>query len=70
MSIVEFEEFIKKTRMEFRDLIEGYLNEEIGIMKEMLKKKINECHSVYEEDTLKEHLKEEFDLYLENLKGE
>ena len=70
MTIFEFETFIKESRKEFRELITIYLNGEVGEMKELIKDKLNECQSDFEVSVLKENLKEEFSLYLDELKGE
>ena len=70
MTIFEFETFIKESRKEFRELITIYLNGEVGEMKKLIKDKLNECRSEFEENVLKENLQEEFGLYLDELKGE
>ena len=70
MTIFEFETFIKESRKEFRELITIYLNGEVGEMKKLIKDKLNECRSDFEVSVLKENLKEEFSLYLDELKGE
>ena len=70
MTIIEFETFIKESRKEFRELIDNYLNGEVGEMKELIKDKLNECQSDFEVSVLKENLQEEFSLYLDELKGE
>ena len=70
MTIFEFETFIKESRKEFRELITIYLNGEVGEMKRLIKDKLNECQSDFEENVLKENLQEEFGLYLDELKGE
>ena len=70
MTIFEFETFIKESRKEFRELITIYLNGEVGEMKKLIKDKLNECQSDFEENVLKENLQEEFGLYLDELKGE
>ena len=70
MTIFEFETFIKESRKEFRELITIYLNGEVGEMKKLIKDKLDECRSEFEENVLKENLQEEFGLYLDQLKGE
>ena len=70
MTIFEFETFIKESRKEFRELITIYLNGEVGEMKELIKDKLNECQSDFEVSVLKENLQEEFNLYLDELRGE
>ena len=70
MTIFEFETFIKESRKEFRELITIYLNGEVGEMKKLIKDKLNECQSDFEVSVLKENLQEEFNLYLDELKGE
>ena len=70
MTIFEFETFIKESRKEFRELITIYLNGEVGEMKRLIKDKLNECQSDFEVSVLKENLQEEFNLYLDELKGE
>ena len=70
MAIAEFGTFIETARKEFRELITIYLNGEVGKMKKLIKGKLDECCSEFEEDVLKENLQEEFGLYLDELKGE
>lgn len=70
MAIIEFGTFIEKARKEFKELITIYLNGEVGEMKRLIKDKLNECQSDFEENVLKENLQEEFGLYLDELKGE
>ena len=70
MTIFEFGTFIEESRKEFRELIENYLNGEVGEMKKLIKDKLNECQSDFEVTVLKENLQEEFGLYLDELKGE
>ena len=70
MTIFEFETFIKESRKEFRELITIYLNGEVVEMKRLIKDKLNECQSDFEVSVLKENLQEEFNLYLDELKGE
>ena len=70
MTIIEFGTFIEKARKEFKELITIYLNGEVGEMKRLIKDKLNECQSDFEENVLKENLQEEFGLYLDELKGE
>lgn len=70
MTIIEFGTFIEESRKKFRELIENYLNGEVGEMKRLIKDKLNECQSDFEENVLKENLQEEFGLYLDELKGE
>lgn len=69
MEIGRFEIFVKEARAEFRSLISDYPDSRTGEMKEMIKKKISECNSDFEINVLKEHLQEEFSLYLDNLEG-
>lgn len=70
MTIVDFENFIKEARNEFRDLITIYLDGEVEEMKRMIKNKLDECRSDFEVSVLKENLQEEFGLYLNELEGE
>lgn len=70
MEIVEFENFIKEARKEFRDLITIYLDGEVEEMKRMIKNKLDGCRSDFEVSVLKENLQEEFGLYLNELEGE
>lgn len=70
MTIVDFENFIKEARKEFRDLITIYLDGEVEEMKRMIKNKLDECRSDFEVSVLKENLQEEFGLYLNELEGE
>lgn len=70
MTTIEFGTFIEETRKEFRELIENYLNGEMGEMKKLIKDKLDECRSDFEVSVLKENLQEEFGLYLDELKGE
>lgn len=70
MAVVKFDTFIKEARKEFRDLITIYLDGKVGEMKRLIKNKLDECQSEFEENALKENLQEEFGLYLNELKGE
>lgn len=70
MTIIEFETFIKESRKEFRELIENYLNGKVEEMQKMIKNKLDECQSDFEENVLKENLQEEFGLYFDEQKGE
>ena len=56
MTIVDFENFIKEARKEFRDLITIYLDGEVEEMKRMIKNKLDECRSDFEVSVLKENL--------------
>ena len=70
MTIVDFENFIKEARKEFRDLITIYLDGEVEEMKRIIKNNLDECRSDFEVSVLKENLQEEFGLYLNELEGE
>jgi hypothetical protein len=57
-----------------RELFKGYLECMDGTvdklnLKKFLRECLDECGSQFEEQTLEENLKEEFGLYMENLKG-
>lgn len=66
MGADEFDEFIKNCREEFRWHINGYINGSREL-KDILKRMFGECCSEFEEETLKEHLQEEFKLYMEGV---
>lgn len=66
MAVENFEEFIKNCREEFRWQINGYMTGSRDL-KDILKKMLSECCSTFEEETLKEHLQEEFRNYMEGV---
>lgn len=68
MEITYFEEFVKESRLKFRESLE--LNADNGNIVDitaLLKEMLDECCSEFEEETLKENLQEEFKLYLNSI---
>lgn len=65
MSIGNFNEFIKESRILFREHISTYLTKGSLIMKTLIKEMLEKCESDFEIETLKENLQEEFKLYLD-----
>lgn len=68
MGVEEFSSFIRISRREFRNLIEDneYFSKNIKLF---LKSVIDRCESGFELKTMEEQLKEEFQSYMEQLKG-
>lgn len=67
MEIFEFEGFIKNSRRRFAKYINNYLDGDVGDMTNSIKDMLLECGSLFEEETLKENLQEEFQVYLDSI---
>ena len=65
MAVREFEEYIRDNRFIFRDMLES----SDGKIKEFIQYVFNDCTNQFEEDTLIENLKEEFEDYLKEFKN-
>lgn len=69
MAVREFEEYIKNCRKEFRENLD--VTDIYGFkMNAKIKNFFKECTNQFEEDTLIENLKEEFEDYLKEFKEE
>jgi hypothetical protein len=66
MELCEMNGFVLDARQDFRAFLEehdGYIHS----IKNLIKEQLAKCGSVFEEQTLTENLKEEFNLYLDTL---
>lgn len=70
MPVKDFSRFVKKNRQDFNYALMHYPDRQIGDFTNMLMSMLRECCSEFEEQTLIENLKEEFQDYMENLAKE
>lgn len=71
MEVKEFEMFLEVAKMRFENLLEDdyplYDGVSMKMIKKFLKGSLDECCSTFEEETLKEVLRETFQGYLDGL---
>ena len=67
LTVYDFEEYVKECREGFRKQL-NYKDLWIGDLDDYIINKFSECTNQFEEDTLIENLKEEFEDYLKGLK--
>lgn len=69
MEAREMTSFMNECRKEFRGILEDNFNGRVVDLKDALRDMLLECGSAFEEQTLTENLKEEFQDYMESLKA-
>lgn len=66
MAVKDFEKYVEIGREKFKRILFDELD--IRYMKGLIKRLFKECTNQFEEDTLIENLKEEFENYLKEMK--
>lgn len=69
MEVREMMGFMNECRKEFRSILEDNFDGRVVDLKDVLRGMLLECGSAFEEQTLTENLKEEFQDYMESLKA-